>query len=353
MNTVDTTLSTVGTTTSTTTPSTSTSSSRLPIVIVPNHYEITYSRIDLDPYLTTDDYTFEGIVSISGTSVVNDLLSKIIVHTKEIQLTHATFCKLSTDNDNASEAVTTEEFNYSIKDETCEICFSQQSTTNDSKNQFFQLIKDTEYILTLKFIGILNNQMRGLYRSTYVGIDNTTKKLIATTQFEPTDARRAFPCIDEPAMKATFQLIISIPTNVQCISNTTIESIHTKISNNGDKNNINNNTTTTGSKQDDIIKTITFHKTPIMSTYLVALIIGEFDSISQISSTNNNTTNKNSIITTTVYTTPGKAQYGQFCLNTAVQCLNLYQDLYGISYPLTKSDLIAIPDFAAGAMENW
>eukprot|EP00522_Entomoneis_paludosa_P006398 CAMPEP_0172452440 /NCGR_PEP_ID=MMETSP1065-20121228/10097_1 /TAXON_ID=265537 /ORGANISM="Amphiprora paludosa, Strain CCMP125" /LENGTH=680 /DNA_ID=CAMNT_0013204495 /DNA_START=144 /DNA_END=2186 /DNA_ORIENTATION=+ len=80
-----------------------------------------------------------------------------------------------------------------------------------------------------------------------------------------------------------------------------------------------------------------------MSTYLLALVVGHFDSVSETSNQ----------IVTTVYTCPGKAEQGRFCLDTAVRCLDLYQDLFKIPYPLTKSDLLAIPDFAAGAMENW
>jgi aminopeptidase N len=91
------------------------------------------------------------------------------------------------------------------------------------------------------------------------------------------------------------------------------------------------------------MKTITYQTTPKMSTYLLALVVGEFDGISKTSSN----------IQTTVYTVPGKAHQGQFCLDVAVHCLDLFQEIFGVPYPLPKSDLLAIPDFAAGAMENW
>lgn len=295
------------------------SSSRLPLTIVPNHYDIVYHRIQLDP---SSSYLFEGTVSIIGTAVSDTVLSSIVVHAKELQLSHATFQPvLNDDNNNNDEnfIVEAEEYHYSIPNETCTLLFGQKSGGK-------KLIKDTQYVVRINFIGILNNQMRGFYRSTYIGLDGTTK-IIATTQFEPTDARRAFPCFDEPALKATFQVTVTIPSSLQCISNTPTQSIHTKIQDGTGK----------------MIKTVTFQVTPKMSTYLVALIVGNFDSIS--------TTSRN--IITTVYTVPGKAALGEFCLQTATRCLDLYQDLYGIPYPLTKSDLIAIPDFAAGAMENW
>jgi aminopeptidase N len=302
----------------------SSSSSRLPITIFPNHYEIIYNRIDLD-----SSYMFEGSVLLTGTSISDDVLSKIVVHAKEIQITHATFSLHNNNNVDPTTPVVSidaEEFHYSMKNETCELRFP--------KSKKYSLSKDTMYVLAMNFVGILNNQMRGFYRSTYIGLDLQTK-IMATTQFEPTDARRAFPCIDEPAAKATFQLTVTIPNNLQSISNTPIASIHSKI--------VSSSSNNTNSNNKSIMKTITFQTTPKMSTYLVALIVGEFDGISQ---TSNN-------IVSTVYTVPGKALLGQFCLETAVRCLDLYQELYGIAYPLTKSDLIAIPDFAAGAMENW
>jgi puromycin-sensitive aminopeptidase len=145
---------------------------------------------------------------------------------------------------------------------------------------------------------------------------------MATTQFEATDARRAFPCADEPALKATFQLTVTIPADMQCISNTPFSASYT-----------------TAIAPGKAVKTITFQKTPKMSTYLLALVVGEFDGIS---STSNQ-------IVTTVYTVPGKADQAEFCLATASRALELYQKLFHVPYPLTKSDLLAIPDFAAGA----
>jgi puromycin-sensitive aminopeptidase len=217
------------------------------------------------------------------------------------------------------------EFRYNISQQTVEIFF----------DDFPGWKKDGSYKINILFSGILNDQMRGLYRSTYLGLDGQSHTM-ATTQFEATDARRAFPCFDEPSHKATFQLVVTIPAHMQCISNTPPESIHTSVApahNSKDKDN------------NMLLKTITYQKTPKMSTYLLALVVGEFDAVS--------TTSPTTSIQTTVYTIPGKAHQGTFCLDTATKCLDLYQDLFHIPYPLIKSDLLAIPDFAAGAMENW
>jgi len=187
---------------------------------------------------------------------------------------------------------------------------------------------DEDYIVVMDFIGVLNDQMCGLYRSVYTDIYGNSK-IMATTQFEATDARRAFPCMDEPALKATFQLTVTIPAELQCLSNTPMAASYTTVAGPGSK----------------AVKTITFQKTPKMSTYLLALVVGEFDGISRTSSSSSAGSQQ---IVTTVYTVPGKADQAEFCLDTASRCLDLYQELFHVPYPLTKSDLIAIPDFAAG-----
>jgi len=138
------------------------------------------------------------------------------------------------------------------------------------------------------------------------------RHVMATTQFEATDARRAFPCFDEPALKATFCLTVTIPGDLTAVSNTPMASTHTNFD---------------GAR---CTKTVAFQKTPKMSTYLLALVVGQFDGISRTSNH----------IVTTVWTVPGKASHGHFCLDTAVRCLDYYQELYGIQYPLTKSDLL-------------
>jgi len=277
---------------------------RLPVTVKPSHYNITYTRIDLV------FHRFEGTVEIQCKAVKTiDSRVGITLNAAELQLFKATLSEK-----NSSVAEDAEEFRYHARNETCGIVFGESS----------MLKEGTEYVLKIDFIGILNDQMRGLYRSTYVGLDGEIRTM-ATTQFEATDARRAFPCFDEPALKATFQLTVTIPAELTCISNTPIASTFTSYQ---DKN---------------PVKIITYQQTPKMSTYLLALVVGEFDGISQTSNQ----------VVTTAYTVPGKADQAKFCLDVAVRSLDLYQELFHVQYPLVKSDLIAIPDFAAGAMENW
>lgn len=278
---------------------------RLPVILQPKHYDLQYLRIDLV------NFVFAGRVTLHGTALPSvDSCVSIPLHALELQLTQATLVR-KTDRYVSYQA---EEFRYNLRQQVCEIIFSQESS----------LIAKEDYELTIDFHGILNDKMHGFYRSSYTALDGSNVTM-ATTQFEATDARRAFPCLDEPAVKATFQLTVTIPAQLQCISNTPMAATYTTY-------------------DDKILKkTIQFQKTPLMSTYLLAWVVGRFDGVS--------TTSRH--IVTTVYTVEGKAAQGQFCLDVASRCLDFYQDIFGIPYPLTKSDLLAIPDFAAGAMENW
>lgn len=176
--------------------------------------------------------------------------------------------------------------------------------------------------LDVEFTGILNDRLHGFYRSTYQSPDGQ-QRTMAATQFEPTDARRAFPCWDEPSIKASFEVTLVVPQNVAAVSNMPIVAeAHLE---NGTKN-------------------IRYQETPKMSTYLLAFIVGEMESIEA-------TTDGGTLIR--VFTTPGKVEQGRFALDVAVRLLDYYNDYFGIPFPLEKLDHLAIPDFAAGAMENW
>jgi len=148
---------------------------------------------------------------------------------------------------------------------------------------------------------------------------------MGVTQFEATDARRAFPCWDEPAIKASFDVTLIAPKDLVVLSNMDVEE-------------------EMAFEEDDTQKVVSFNRSPIMSTYLVAFVVGEFDYVE------GRTTDD---IDVRVYTPCGKTDQGKFALDISLKTLPFYSDYFGIKYPLPKMDLIAIPDFAAGAMENW
>ncbi|MEM4242028.1 MAG: M1 family metallopeptidase [Candidatus Nitrosotenuis sp.] len=170
------------------------------------------------------------------------------------------------------------------------------------------------------FTGILNDRLVGFYRSQYKDKQGKTQYL-ATTQFEAADARRAFPCWDEPAAKATFDVTLIVEKNHTAISNTNIIS----------KKKLGNKT---------LYK---FARTPIMSTYLLYLGVGEFEFLS----------GKIGKTVIRIATTKGNSSKGKFSLDICKKLLKAYENYFGIKYPLPKLDLIAVPDFASGAMENW
>lgn len=176
-----------------------------------------------------------------------------------------------------------------------------------------------EISINLEFQGILNDRLLGFYRSQYT--QNGKIKYLATTQFEAADARRAFPCWDEPEAKATFDISIIADNKFTAVSNMPIKS----------KKKI-------GSKT-----LYNFLKTPIVSTYLIYLGVGEFEYL----------TGKVGKIQVRVITTKGNKSKGKFSLDLGKKLLTSYEKYFGIKYPLAKLDLIAVPDFAAGAMENW
>ena len=173
--------------------------------------------------------------------------------------------------------------------------------------------------VSLEFQGILNDRLLGFYRSQYKQRNKT--KYLATTQFEAADARRAFPCWDEPEAKATFEISIIADNKFSAISNMPIKS-KKKI---GGKTNYK------------------FGKTPIVSTYLIYLGVGEFEYL----------TGRVGKVQIRVVTTKGNTSKGKFSLELGKKLLTSYEKYFGIKYPLPKLDLIAVPDFAAGAMENW
>ncbi|KAI8547793.1 hypothetical protein RHMOL_Rhmol07G0223600 [Rhododendron molle] len=175
-------------------------------------------------------------------------------------------------------------------------------------------------VLCIAFEGTLNDKMKGFYRSTYE--HNGEKKNMAVTQFEPADARRCFPCWDEPACKATFRITLEVPTELVALSNMPIVE----------------------EKRDGIIKTVHYEESPIMSTYLVAVVIGLFDYVEDQTSDG---------IKVRVYCQVGKENQGKFALDVAVKTLDFYKKYFAEPYSLPKLDMIAIPDFAAGAMENY
>lgn len=175
--------------------------------------------------------------------------------------------------------------------------------------------------LTIGFSGVLNDKLRGFYRSTYRDCDGR-EHVIATTQMQPTDCRRAFPCWDEPEFKATFEVSLVVQDGLMAVSNGR-EVARTAL--------------------DDGRVRVQFATTMVMSTYLVAFVVGPLVATDPVDVGG---------VPLRLIHVPGKEHLTDFGLEVAAFGLAWFQQYYGIPYPSDKVDLLALPDFAAGAMEN-
>lgn len=267
----------------------------LPSSIIPEHYDI-----QLQPYLDPKNFTFDGKVTI---------LLKCVSETRNITL-HI--------ND-----IKADESSIIITDAGGQKPPSLNRVSEDPLRQFYilhfnsPLLKGHRYELTLAYKGNLNDQLAGFYRSSYKDAEGNTRWL-ATTQFQPTDARRAFPCFDEPALKATFNITIIRWRNMTSISNMRIYKTEEK-------------------GQDWVVDY--FESTVRMSTYLLAFIVSDFKSAG---------TAKFSI-----WSREEAINATSYALEIGPKILHFYEQFFDIEYPLPKTDMAAVPDFSAGAMENW
>jgi aminopeptidase N len=262
----------------------------------PQHY-----KINLHP--NREAMTFHGSVIIAGQKSGRPS-QRLVLHQKGLKFTSAKLIRHDKKGDH--------EF---VIDR-----INRQESFNEVRIHTKDMQYPGKYTITLEFEGIITRQMDGIY-PCYFKHDGIDKKLIAT-QFESHHAREVFPCVDEPEAKATFELTLDAPEGETVLSNTPVV------------------------KQDnkDGITTTTFQRTPHMSTYLLAFIYGDLGYLEAKT--------KDHVLVRT-YATPDNVEHTKFALDVAVKCLEFFNDYFGIDYPLPKCDLIALPDFASGAMENW
>ncbi len=270
---------------------------RLFAQFVPEHYSL---NLDID----SDAMEFVGSVVISGKKVGKPS-KRLTLHQHDLKITQSSVTYHEKTGD---RSVTIDRINH-------------HSSFDEVRLHAKTTLYPGRYTITLHFKGKITRQMNGMY-PCFFKENGKDKKLIAT-QFESHHAREVFPCIDEPEAKATFELTLSTPQNQTVLSNTPVK------------------------KQalDDKkrLQTI-FEKTPKMSTYLLAFVFGEMEYIRQKTKDG---------VEVRAYATKQNVALTDFALDVAVKCLEFYNDYFGIAYPLDKCDLIALPDFASGAMENW
>jgi puromycin-sensitive aminopeptidase len=264
---------------------------RLPRHVIPTRYDLR-----LEPDLATATFIGQETVTVTVTQTI----TTIIMNAADLTVDSAVIEGLQGQRQQASV-----ELDEALQ--RCRLTFSQPITPG-------------EWRLRVSFRGTLNDKLRGFYRSTYNDHAGLTQTL-AATQFEATDARRAFPCWDEPDFKAVFAATLVIDKTLTAVSNTSIAS----------------ETIEEGKK------VLRFADSVKMPTYLVAFVVG------RIEATTPTFVGKTPL---RLWTVPGKSHLTRFAQDIATASLQFFETYYGIPYPGDKLDLLAIPDFASGAMEN-
>ncbi|TPX47347.1 hypothetical protein SeMB42_g03352 [Synchytrium endobioticum] len=289
-------------------PATAPEHHMLPTNATPTHYEVT-----LSPNLET--FKFKGNVNIHLT--INQDSTKITLNANELDINDVSITVTTIKTEHTQHA---KSISYDKPAETATFEFDNTLPAGSTA------------VLHLSFIGSHNDQLAGFYRSAYTD-DEGNKKYMAVTQFEATDARRCFPCWDEPALKATFDSTLIIPQDRVGLSNMDVlEEKPVQV-------------------DGQTLKSVRFERTPIMSTYLVAFVVGELDHVEDYAHPKKPADAKP--IKVRVFTPKGLKEQGRFGLHVATKTLEFFSEYFDIAYPLSKSDLVAIPDFGAGAMENW
>jgi puromycin-sensitive aminopeptidase len=266
---------------------------RLPTTVVPSHYHIT-----LTPDLKTFAYTGAETVTVT----VRETTSEVFLNAVDLVI----------DSVSAEDAAGRRVDGSATVD----------AQTERARLAFPAPLAPGAWRLRLTFSGELNDRLRGFYRSRYTD-PSGAERVMAATQFEATDARRAFPCWDEPSLKAVFSVTLVVDQDLTAISNTRVVSELPG--------------PTPGKKQ------VVFADTIVMPTYLVALIVGRLEATDPV------------MVGATpvrIWCVPGKTPLARFGVDAAAFSLEFFERYYGMPYPGDKLDLLAIPDFASGAMEN-
>ncbi|HAQ22722.1 MAG TPA: hypothetical protein DCR10_04155 [Acidimicrobiaceae bacterium] len=277
---------------------------RLPRHVVPHHYSL-HLRPDLV------EATFAGIVAIEAEVI--EANNAIVLNAADLMVTTATVTNSGHRN--------------------------KPELMLDSENERLVLtnldLQPGPVRIELAFTGVLNDRLRGFYRSTLV-VDGK-EHVIATTQFQSTDARRAFPCFDEPDRKATFSVTLDVPSGMLAVSNAAEVS---RVSLAEDDS---VGATFPGKSPDGAHDRVIFADTIPLPTYLVAFVIGPLEATPPVDVDG---------IPVRVIHPPGRGDQTAFALEVASHSLRWLADWYGIAIPGEKVDLVALPDFAFGAMEN-
>lgn len=282
---------------------------------LPTHFQPLHYSIELD-CLEANAKKFNGRVSIDFK--VRQACNKVYLNTRDLEI------------DSASIVKRTREF--------IGLMAQDYDPVNEVTVLTFAMELRDDFTLVLNYRGLIQTNMTGFYQSEYSDATTGETKTMLSTQFEATDARRAFPCLDEPLLKATFDVSITASSELVVLSN--MPSKHAEVSSDGKTTKHN------------------FHRTPKMSTYLVAWALGEFEYIeghteNRIYPANPGCGAEHQKLPIRVYTSQGKSHQGAFALGVASKVIDYYSRLFDIPYPLPKLDLLCVEAYSHNAMENF
>ncbi|KAL2093494.1 hypothetical protein ACEWY4_010806 [Coilia grayii] len=280
---------------------------RLPDVLVPELYDVMlWPRLDPD---ANGDYVFTGNSSVRFRALRDTNL--ILLHCKQLELAPM--------GDHLARLTALSGTTPLIRKTWLHIPMQYLVVQLNGALKAGQ-----DYELYTEFRGKLLDDLEGLYRSEYY--EDGVRKVVATSQMHPTHARKTFPCFDEPAIKAAIQLtVLHKPGTVALSNGKEFASVNIVV-------------------DGQAVTKTPFEATPKMSTYLLALVVSDYDYVSQNDSTEIRIWARKSAIS---------AGHGNYALSVTGPVLNFFEKYYNIPYPLSKSDQIALPDFYFGAMENW
>ncbi|CAG2055212.1 unnamed protein product, partial [Timema podura] len=300
---------------------------RLPETIVPDTYSV-----KLIPYLEGDVFTFDGevIILINVTTATN----RITLHVNDLEI---------------------EDSNVLVRPLDSAENLTLGAITRDEPRHFLDisvpagLTAGQQYEVNIQYQGYMRDDMFGFYRSYYYV--RGEKRWLGTTQFQPTHARRAFPSFDEPSFKAKFKMSIARPANYHAMFNTRKieqeipecylssllgETFPRRLRNSHGDNTIHFHRQTEDGRIWDH-----FEETPYMSTYLIAFVVSDFDNVT------------NAAGNVTIWQREEASPQASYALSISQPTVTAMERLIGHDYQLPKLDKVAIPDFSAGAMENW
>jgi aminopeptidase N len=283
----------------------------LPDTVKPVHYDLSLYDIELG-----GAFSFQGTVKI--TAKVLESTKSIVLNSHQLKIHDS---EVLVESSETQKPLESSDISYDAPRQRATIEFSEKIPASNT------------VVIVINFQGIMNNEMAGFYRSKYkpaatpagsVAKDDEFHYMFST-QFESSDARRAFPCFDEPNLKATFNVKIELPEDQVTLSNMPVKAVETG---------------KTG------LHVVSFERTPVMSTYLLAWAVGDFEYIESFTKRKY----KGQHLPVRVYTTKGLKEQGRFALEHAHQIVDYFSEIFKIDYPLPKADLLAVHEFVSASL---